>query len=499
MKIDFAMLWDQLNMKYPELETPIYGSHPIRGVKLLPTSCKSEPDFLYLARRENDLLLSCNGASAPLNTTLSLDELFNELQDIFNQLRDWDMETHLALIEGCNTQKLLDLSQDVLGNPVTLMDPSYKLLAITSQEETSSSIFNQVRRVGYLPAETVEFYRLRGYMDALTQAGDEIACLSEGTCISVIYPIRVNGSIAGFLTMPCVNRPYSQGVAECFRYLADGIALCMERQLHTSDIDRYMYEYLLIDILNEKLTGEDALNERLRYIDLPSRGDFVLLAIDGGREYASITNYLVRQIAEHLPNDRVFLYQGQILVLLSEKRLEWALSALLPLLQANQLSCGVSRGFTHLLEILPAHHQARAALRLGTRISSQRTLERLGVEGLTYEQYVYRYQRYAPYHMVEAAADTGVISPLLSRLIHADCRDDMDHLRVLHGFLACERRPTQTAALLHMHRNNVIYRMDRMETMLGISLDDTTLRRELECSLLVLELMDASILQQNAQ
>lgn len=499
MKIDFAMLWDQLNMKYPELETSIYGSHPVRGVKLLPANRKPEPDFLYLSASENALLLSCNGISAPLTTQLPLEVLFNDLQDIFNQLRDWDMETHLALIEGCNPQKLLDLSQDVLGNPATLMDPGYKLLAITSQEETASPIFNQVRRVGYLPAETVEFYRLRGYMDALTQAGDEIACLSEGTCISVIYPLRVNGSIAGFLTMPCVNRAYSQGVAECFRYLADEISLCMERQLHTSGIDRYMYEYLLIDILNEKLAGEAALEERLRYIDLPSRGDFVLLAIDGGQEYASITNYLVRQTAERLPNDRVFLYQGQILVLLSEKRLEWALSALLPLLQANHLSCGISRGFTHLMEMLPAYHQARAALRLGIRISSLRTLEQLGVEGLTYEQHIFSYRSYAPYHMVEAAADAGVISPLLSKLIRADHEDNMDHLRVLHGFLACERRPTQTAALLHMHRNNVIYRMDRIETMLGTSLDDAALRRELECSLLALELIDANIFQQNAQ
>lgn len=498
MKIDFAMLWDQLNMKYPEVETSLYGSHPVRGVKLLPVKGEAAPDYLYISSCDNGLRLTCNGISTLLNTDLTLDVLFNELQDSYNQLRDWDMKTHLALIEDCNIQKLLDLSQEVLGNPVTLSDPSYKLLAITSQEETPSPIFNQVRRNGYLSAETVEYYRLRGYMDELSQTDGEVICMSEGSCVTVVYPLRINGSLAGFLAMPCVNRAYSQGVAECFRYLADGIAMCMERQLHTSDIDRYMYEYLLIDILNEKLP-ESALEERLRYIDLPSRGEFVLLIIDGKQEYASITNYLLRQIAEHLPNDRVFLYQGQILVLLSEKRLGWALSELLPLLQENQLSCGVSRGFTYLLEMLPAYHQARAALRLGDRITSLRTLERLGVEGLVYEQYIFSYQHYAPYHMVEAAADVGVISPLLEKLIRADRADRMDHLRVLHGFLSCERRPTQTAELLHMHRNNVIYRVDRIETMLGISLDDTILRQELECSLLALELMDEKHFQQNAQ
>ena len=41
-------------------------------------------------------------------------------------------------------------------------------------------------------------------------------------------------------------------------------------------------------------------------------------------------------------------------------------------------------------------------------------------------------------------------------LIEMDRREHTDHVRVLYGFLSCERRPTQTAALLHMHRNSHI-------------------------------------------
>ncbi len=499
MKISFAMIWDLLNMQYPELETPIYDSHEVRGVKLLGSESPLESHSLYLGSCTEGIRICIGGKSDILKTEMGLEELFNAIQDIFNRLRDWDMDTHLALIEGCDIQRLVDISEAALCNPVTVMNPSYSLVAISSHENTESEIFNDVRRSGYLPPETVERYRLRGYMDTLTKAHDEVVFLSSDSCISVIWPLRLNGVIGGYLSMPCIPRPYSLGLAECFRYLAEGIALCMERQLHTSDINRYMYEYLLIDILDRKLTKEAALAERLRYIDLPARGEFALVLVESGQDYAAVGSYLSRRVAELLPGDRVFLYQNGILVLLRRQRLDIALQSLGPFLKDKGFSCGVSRDFPRLLDLPEACTQARAALRLGRGISQKRTLEKLGVDGLSYEKTLYRYDDYAVYHMVEASAEKGMISPLIRALAERDIREGSDNLRVLRAFLLCERRPTQTAAFLHMHRNNVIYRIDRIESMLGISLADNRVRQELELSLLALELMEAEAIVRNAQ
>lgn len=437
------------------------------------------------------------GLSAPLCTELSLETLFNTLQDIFNQLRDWDMETHLALIEGCEPQRLLDLTERILKNPITLMDPSLRLLARTSQGETASPIFNLVSQRGYLPAETVEFYRLHGYLDALSRGKDELVCLSEGTCISVICPLRSKDLITGFLSMPCVERPYSQGLAECFRYLAEGIALCMERQVRVSSMDHYMHSYFLIELIERPPRSDSEIQERLRYIDLPRAGEFRLLELSG-EQMAGMKDYLSRKLADLLPNERVFPFYDSILIFLPEARLDWTLNALRPFLAEHSLRCGISHMFRQLTGIRQAREQSAAALRLGSRITALRTLERLGVEGLSYEPHIFHYSRYAPYHMVEAAAEAGLISPFLRRLIELDRQGNTDHLRVLHGYLACERRPTQTAAALHMHRNNVIYRIERLESILDVSLDDLVLRQELACSLLAVELMDASVFQQNA-
>lgn len=326
MIITLAMLWDNLNQTYPELETELYTDGPIRGIKLLPPAHEALSEAtLYLGRRADRIELIYHGKRSPVSpeAQLSLEELFNALQDSYNRLRDWDMEMHLSLLEGCGAEKLLELE----------------------------------------------------------------------------WP------------------------------------------------------------------EEDHL----------------------------LDHYLSQQTAELLPNEKVFVYGKSVLIFMQDdQRLDWVLERLTPFLKQKRGVCGVSRSFARLTDIRAAYGQTSAALRLGRRVTALHTLRRLGVEACRYDELIFHYQRYAPYHMVEGAADAGLYSPLLDKLIERDVREHSDNLRVLHGYLLCERRPTVAAAYLHMHRNNVIYRVGRIEEMLSISLEDVDIRRELEVSLLVLELIRTS-------
>ena len=148
-------------------------------------------------------------------------------------------------------------------------------------------------------------------------------------------------------------------------------------------------------------------------------------------------------------------------------------------------------------EVTPAHLFGRNIEGEGFRA---RQCFKEGIfEYVRYDDTVFFYDRYAGHHMLEQAAKERRLSPKIERLVSLDRQGNTDHLRVLHAFLQWERRPTQTAAFLHMHRNNVIYRIDRLKTLLDISLEDPAVRMELECSLLVLELISPEDIQQNAQ
>ena len=71
---------------------------------------------------------------------------------------------------------------------------------------------------------------------------------------------------------------------------------------------------------------------------------------------------------------------------------------------------------------------------------------------------------------------------------HVEDNDTALYARLLYVYLSQDRNTTRTAAKLGMHRNNVIYRVNRLEQRLGISLDDPDLRLRLLVSYHILSL-----------
>ena len=498
MNITVAMLWDMLGRSFAALETEIYGGQPVRGIKLLPRSVSALPEeYLYVEQRGDGVYLRCGGRGpARLETERSMEELFNALEDAFNRLRDWDMETHLALIGGCSAQRLLDLSEDILTNPITLMDPGFSLLARTRHAGTTSRVFREVCEKGYLPAETVEFYALRSYLRELVQLGGDRATCVEGDFVTINRAIRRDGRVLGYLSMPCTHRPYSEGVAECFAYLCEGVAECMEREIRSGAVQRYISESFLAELIEGRHQTREAMEERLRYIGLQAQGELALVVLRGADPLAG--RYWSDRLGERLPGEKVLSYSGAVVVFLPRRgRLPLVLDSLGPFMADNRLACGVSRPFGGLEELGEAFRQADAALRLGSRVSANRTLEKLGVDDLQYDETVFHYQRYALHHMVEGAAEEGRIFPGLRRLIQICLREGGDSLRVLRALLRCERRPTQTGNALHMSRNNVVYRAGRLEEIMGVSLSDPDVRAELEASFRALELIAYETFLQN--
>lgn len=493
MIITLAMLWDNLNQTFPGVETELYSNDPVGGIKLLPSvQERLSEDTLYLSGQEGSVHLTYNGKMSPVKwkKPLPLEELFNALQDSFNRLRDWDMEMQLSLLEGCGAEKLLDLSQTLLGNPITVMDPSFKLLARSSCTESVSAIYNEVCQNGYLSAEMVKLYSRRGYLSDLVSSGRDGAFQVERGFITITRALKSECRLVGYLTMPCTQRPYSQGLAACFACLGDGMIQCIGRKLQSHTLNQDVYECFLTDLLENQNIEAAHLRERLNYIGLPWEGRFRLLELEWQEEDHLLDHYLAQRVTELIPNEKVFVHETSVLIFVQdEQHLNWVLKQLNSFLKQKRGRCGVSRPFARLTDIRDAYQQTTAALRLGHRVSTLRTLCRLGVEVHHYDEIIFHYQKYASYHMVETAADAGLYSPLLDTLIERDLREHSDNLRVLYGYLLCERRPTIAATYLHMHRNNVIYRIGRIESMLSISLEDSKIRQELEMSFLVLELM----------
>ncbi len=76
------------------------------------------------------------------------------------------------------------------------------------------------------------------------------------------------------------------------------------------------------------------------------------------------------------------------------------------------------------------------------------------------------------------------------RLQKTDIEKHTNNLEILYLFLVNERRATDAAAALYMHRNNVNYRIGRIEEMLDIRLDDPMTRINLLVTYLLFDMGD---------
>lgn len=63
-----------------------------------------------------------------------------------------------------------------------------------------------------------------------------------------------------------------------------------------------------------------------------------------------------------------------------------------------------------------------------------------------------------------------------------------DLMNLLYVHLIQERRATETASILNMHRNTVLYHIERIQELLGVDLDDPQLRLRLLNAYLMLRI-----------
>ena len=112
------------------------------------------------------------------------------------------------------------------------------------------------------------------------------------------------------------------------------------------------------------------------------------------------------------------------------------------------------------------------------------------------EQRMHFYSRFYIYEMLDAYSaqyqlDDMYIQKL--RLLQNPEAGDYSNLHLLRIYLLTERSLSTTAKLLHMHRNSVIYRLGKIQSILAVDLDDPDVRLRLLISFKILEMLDGHV------
>jgi PucR family transcriptional regulator, purine catabolism regulatory protein len=136
-------------------------------------------------------------------------------------------------------------------------------------------------------------------------------------------------------------------------------------------------------------------------------------------------------------------------------------------------SCGIGRIAKNLQGIPQSFREAQQALEIGRRLFGEGKLHsfvRLGVYRLLF-------------HLDGQEELDDFYQEMLGPLLAHDARNDGTLVETLEGFFRCNGNLSETARVMHLHRNSLLYRLDRIEAILGRSLEDSELRLSLQIAL----------------
>ena len=142
-------------------------------------------------------------------------------------------------------------------------------------------------------------------------------------------------------------------------------------------------------------------------------------------------------------------------------------------------SIGLGRVATNLQGISQSYREAQQALEIGRRLFGENQIHSFTHLG------VYRLL----FHLDRQSELRDFYRETLGPLLNTDTRGDGTLIDTLEGYFRCNGNLSETARTMHLHRNSLLYRLGRIEEVLGQSLDDSELRLSLQIALKIRHLL----------
>lgn len=491
MRLNIPIIFDELADLGPELITRDDTGLDLMGVRAYRPGIQLDSAHVYLINsRDSDLLadLEIPGSIVmigrpvkpmrPCWKLIILDEeqdfhhVFERLQSIFERFALWQEEVLIATTGNEDLQKVFDKAASVLQNPIALIGKSQTLVmkAGTLPDNIDGSIWLELLNQGYARLENLSRKQLSELNQKLIST-EEPFFLQKVSRYSdnchLIAPLHNDGELFAMFGMSDLNSPITLGQVSLVRLLQDMMKhiLLVETSKQHLGID---IDYYVDRIINGYLVERDALSYSLamRHWDIGDAYQAIFLKADNSAVVDdNLRNVLATRIQSLIPNTYAFPYEQGILALARVTENLMILEHLVGLerfCENFDLHCGISLVHTGFMQVKEAYIQAKIAYDFGIFDKEARSL-------LFQEHYV-------PC-LANALNSTVALSclchPKVLRLWLRGGEKGHVLVETLRCYLIHGRNTNATARAMELHRNTVLYRITRLQELLGDDLDSS--------------------------
>ena len=469
----------------------------------IPPEKRQDILFVCLRDRKSDVAEtpeSMNGIIV-VNDEISFETLFTFVQDIFYTFENWLRNAQDAIIKNASLQDIIDLSEDIIENYVQITDSSFKLLGYTKGIECDEEITVLARKYGFHPESTIKkfnkYHRIQlwEHSDGIIINREHNVCTQD--IVSKVF--RFGNTYFAHAAMVCNNVPLSDGLIDVFSLFMEVIGVFVEKDWQNTNECHHIYDSFLRDLYEGIMSRKENVEERARHVGVPVEGAFCLSVTSPEESGQHPLSLIAKDIIAARPEDKIVIINSHVTALSilpqknNEEQYEKIRKDLDPVLKKYNLRCGISEIFEELSAAPHAMTQAMQALSCTGKLPGVKLpyLEGAvnGPEGRTasFDESIF--------HILLGNSDANkevwkgsIYYRVLKQLDDYDTQHNMNNLFLLYVYLVCESRAAEAGNLLHMSRNNIVYRVDRISQMIKMDLKRPAVREKLLASYIMLQL-----------
>lgn len=384
--------------------------------------------------------------------------------------------------QGCRIEELAQFTYQTFQLPLIVADPGYRLIAYAGGENIHDPYWQQIISSGEPTDHTImKFYIDDGLMEAIT-GSDEALYIDWGVCVDypqTCGPIYIDHNLEGFVSILFMDEARLEFSLKLNNLLRQLCAILMQsnnfRLTRAINPVKELLAQKFFDI--ENYPDVASLTGYLEIVQLQPSYCVVVLSEKNKdtMRFSQLKSRIVRECGNILYYEK----EQKLYVLFHQLRKAGLEPTFLKLIRQSDCYCGASTAFISLeqrsvfIQQAGLAHDTAKMLNISSRC-------RFFAESLS-ENFLL--------HPLNEFKKENLIPEEIQRLFTYDREHETELAKTLRIYLYLRNDINKTAKELHVHRNTLSYRLNKIRDLTEVEIDDPEVAWTFQLVFRVLETM----------
>ena len=329
MKLNMWLIADRLKKYNPKYDIR-EGNACIQGVRFFSgeEQLRFEPQYIYMCTDTEEELNSyesttlVNGKDILLLESKNVNDIINDLLEVFDYYNIWENSIWRAASHH-SFQEILDVSQDILKNPVIIADVDGEVLAMSSEylQEDINEYWTEIKETYKIPVSILgaPMQTEKGNMSSWTDQPKEYR-IPNGNKISGSLITGENGEVVAAIAIWEYKTKLNPGYLWLIKILCDVLKAMLS--MRETNLAVRSSSGILLDLLLGKKFDEELLHK----LELPCKAPWQILVLDNSYRNDTVSRRgMIRRFQTCGISCIPFLYGESIIVLTTEGKIDLVL------------------------------------------------------------------------------------------------------------------------------------------------------------------------------